>query len=296
MSDLQYGLNTSVGFIFDGVALSVMLYGITLGQVTYYFKTYQEDPPQMRLMVAILLGCETVKVAMNVKLFWLSLILHRADNFSFIRTLTIQTVFSYVVMFIVQCFYIFNIKIILARKWYCRPVIYFAVLLSVGSLVIGCTMVNYEAYNHPVNAFDVAGQTQMFALSSPIVTQAADVWIAASLCYGLYGARSGYDATRNILVRLIMYTANRSLLLCLLQAIQVVIWSLPVSSVHGATSLIYFPQSAVYLSSALAMLNVRRHIRSRKTFERTVTRRVVALRLTCEEPSAANNLTGIGEV
>jgi len=55
MSELGHRLNVSLGFAFDAVALLAMLYGITLGQVAYYFKTYRGDSWKVQLMVALLL-------------------------------------------------------------------------------------------------------------------------------------------------------------------------------------------------------------------------------------------------
>jgi len=105
-------------------------------------------------------------------------------------------------------------------------------------------------------------RTRAFTLSSPSIMSAiTDVYIAIALCYSLHGAQTEYEDTRNIVSRLVLYTANRSLVLCLLHTLQVVLWSLPIDSVHGATSLIYYPESAVYFNSALVMLNARRHIR-----------------------------------
>jgi len=133
-----------LGFAFDAVALLAMLYGITLGQFAYYFKTYRGDSWKVQLMVALLLMCETAKVAMNVQNLWLWAVSQRSSVFAFTGfpiTFAVQNVLSYVTMFVVQCFFIRSVKTILARKWYCRPVVYFGILLSVGSMVIGCTSI-----------------------------------------------------------------------------------------------------------------------------------------------------------
>ncbi|KAH9907652.1 uncharacterized protein B0H18DRAFT_591081 [Fomitopsis serialis] len=80
-----------------------------------------------------------------------------------------------------------------------------------------------------------------------------DFYITCVLCYILFNRRTAFRRTNTILERLIIYTINRGVLLCLLSLLCIALY--PVDGKRGSlySETVSAPEAALYVNSLMAV-------------------------------------------
>ncbi|KAH9931443.1 uncharacterized protein B0H18DRAFT_1116255 [Fomitopsis serialis] len=250
MASLEFLLGTTIGCGLVGAMLSQFLYGLSLAQAVYYFWVYPDDPRHLKGLVACWLLLDTVKEAIALQVLFEDLIANHA-NLESIAHLSIaygaQNVLGWILVFSVQCFYINNMKHILRYHKRRRLIIGVAIVLAILTLLAGSAIIDYAIYYK--GRFN---KMSLVALAPPGIIILTDVYITFVLCYTLYAAKSGLRSPA-LVNRLIKYSADRGIILCMVQLVALATYIYDIhSGSTNITAVVYFAEVNVYCNTGMA--------------------------------------------
>ncbi|KAH9829457.1 uncharacterized protein C8Q71DRAFT_405384 [Rhodofomes roseus] len=240
--DLSQQLDDTLGCVFIGLTLALILYGFSLAQTQYYFHEYSScDHLSTQALVAFLWLLDTARTCCGLQFLWVYLI-DNHTNLSGLSQFTdafiADAFFATLIILITQLYYINVIWRLIARQQH---------RLFLASIMVAAT----ESGSRVTSSIQ--------SLAAFVV----DAYIAATLSVVLHGKRTGLTRTDSLLTKLIISAVHRGILTALLQFLQFITYIVTLHS--GGTKLIwavfYFPASKVNTNSLLAMLNVRHWLR-----------------------------------
>ncbi|KAH9919115.1 uncharacterized protein B0H18DRAFT_1029219 [Fomitopsis serialis] len=262
MTGFMVDLNPSMGCLFIGIDLSLVLYGGVCAQAVYYFWHYRNDGLVLKTLVVMAWVLQSAQIATDIHQLWYYLIRGHGN----ILALTVldpatggQSLLSHALMVLVQWYFLHRIWLLLKGtrvKCFYAGFAAFVSLMTLGTSI----WVVYDCFIEKSVTTAVRGGLVpgIWSLSAIFVT---DLYITCILCYALWGCRNGFQQTDGILTRLVIYAINRGILLCLASFVAIVLWV--IDSKGGTTYIeaISAPgQGTLYANSLLAVLNVRNHL------------------------------------
>ncbi|EIN14693.1 hypothetical protein PUNSTDRAFT_130316 [Punctularia strigosozonata HHB-11173 SS5] len=241
----KLSLGSTFGAAFIGTMISTMLYGLTTLQTYIYFSRFRKDNLNLKILVAAIWALDTVHSTLM------------ADK---LNNPEVSILVNLMVSVLVQAFFAKRIFIVASpstRWWIVSPVMLLIAAHFGFGIVTIVSAIQRKALVRLREIFHFA--TLPFA----VVTVAADVAIAGSLCVLLYNRRTGFRRSNNVIHTLIVYAVNRCLLTSFAATAELItldlkpdtLWFLGIDFVIGK----------LYANSFLATLLAREGLRQRDT-------------------------------
>jgi len=240
--------------LFVGFVISTAMYGITVLQVLYYFRTYNKDSIALKLLTGFLFVLDSLTTILPSHAIYWWLILN-FGNFEagLVQpwTYLLENGVLTLITLMVQIFYTHQIWSL------CRSKVLTCALLVViiGNFGLGLVM-TARLFIDPHPAALAKPKALIIASTIQGLAALCDITITVSLCYLLHTRRGGLKRTEKLIDKLILIIINRGLLTSVAQTCFLVLNA----SAPMKWYWIPFHQSVgkLYVNSYLAMLNIRR--------------------------------------
>ncbi|KAF9059048.1 hypothetical protein BDP27DRAFT_528006 [Rhodocollybia butyracea] len=247
-----------MGAMLLGIIVSAILYGITLVQALYYYNRYRTDAWYMKSLVAATIVLDTLHMGFVIHTIYFYLITKYYDNEQLnfmIWSVLAEAIPTGVTGALVQTFYTIRVWRLSKRNYVLATLIMLFVLGQTGCgvawVIISLQLSTYE------QLLGISGLT----LSINALSTAADVIIAASLCYLLARSRTGFKHSDTMINNLILFGVNTGLSTSLCATASLI------ALIASRNTLLYAPFyfciGRLYSNSLLATLNGRHHIRAK---------------------------------
>ncbi|EAU85428.2 hypothetical protein CC1G_12567 [Coprinopsis cinerea okayama7 len=246
------------GAMLVGVWIAIAMYGMTTLQTYYYYYHYPKDRMSIKILVGSIWALDTLHVIFMCHAMYYYLIKNfgntlplAAGNWSLISSITINVVIA----FVVQAFFTQRIYALCRRrKWLITGVIGFTVL---GHFVFGIETV---VFIYIKKEFSRLREMQYYAaVPFAIFVVLSDVLISAALCTFLDNSRTGYEDTNSMINRLMVFSINRCVLICVVAIVELVVFIAKPHSLYVFA--VDFIVGKLYANSLLASLNSRMALR-----------------------------------
>jgi len=259
MSSLNLiAVELSPGFI--GFIICLWLYGATLSQTIFYFRSFPGDGRITKSLVCFLCAADTIHVYLLSHMFWNFLVHGRSIGFSILLRLPWQLTTSFIVAWfvttVVQCFFALRVWKVSNKNWLLVSIISLSSVAQLGAGIAFST--HLIIVGDPFSAFDHVGE--LCGRIELVCCLVCDMTISASLVYYFTIYSIDVGRSKHILQNLIMLSVNMGLLLYLVTVITFILFH-----VDAGTFVSLGPQfilSKLYVNSLLATLNSRKHFRA----------------------------------
>ncbi|KAH6909009.1 hypothetical protein BKA70DRAFT_1426160 [Coprinopsis sp. MPI-PUGE-AT-0042] len=247
------------GAMMVGVWISMVMYGITSLQSYYYFQHYPNDRKSTKILVAVLWILDTLHVVLMCHAMYYYLIDNFGNpgplafgNWSLISSVTVNIIIA----FIVQSFFTQRIYTLCRqRKWLVTGVIGFFVF---AHFAFGIETV---VFIYIKKEFTRIREISFYAAAPFAVTVViSDVLISTALCKFLNNSRTGYADTNSLINRLMVFSINRCLLICVVAVVELIVFIVKPKSLYVFA--IDFIVGKLYVNALLASLNSREALRN----------------------------------
>ncbi|KIK70291.1 hypothetical protein GYMLUDRAFT_255444 [Collybiopsis luxurians FD-317 M1] len=250
-------MSNTFGMLFDAVVVGAALYGAGCLQGYLYFRKYAEnDPWFLRVLVGVILVCDTFQVGILTACVYEYVILNFGNQDilgSLLNTLIIEIFFSDVIAVAVQMFYCWRIWRLSNGNFFMVLPLALLSLAAFGSLLVySCLALNFET-------FEELTSLKNLSMSCNILAAASDILISTAMVFLLQSAKTAYKKTNNMINRLILFAFNTGLPVsfCALWAcISINVW--PSTFVY---MFFFLLQGRLYTNSLLVSLNSREYIK-----------------------------------
>jgi len=253
-------IDANFGATFDGLTISLILYGVTCGQAIFYFRTYyKKDILLLKTLVGATWIVDTFHTILIIHSTWHYLISKispqalQTANWSIIT----QIIPTEIIAVVVDCYFIHRIRKL--SETYSK--LKGAALLIPTICAYGVSLAYVvKCYRFPAFV-DAKKDEWLLGLFSSLRT-AVDIAIACSMCILLYSKQDhAMPRTRTLLKSLIQFTVATGLLTSLFTTAYIICaFIMPSNMVYIG---IYFVHGKVYLNSMLAALNSREAFKER---------------------------------
>ncbi|KAE9406914.1 hypothetical protein BT96DRAFT_851256 [Gymnopus androsaceus JB14] len=279
-------LDNTMGAMLLGILASAILYGVSLVQAFFYFTRYRNDAWYLKSLVAATVFLDTLHLAFITHTIYFYLITRYYDNAQLnlmVWYVAAEAVPTGVTGALVQTFYTIRVWRLSKGNNFLAVLIMLIVLAQTGC---GTAWVIVSLQ---LSTFQQLLGISSLTMSINALSTAADVIIAASLCFLLQRSRTGFKHSDTMINRLILFGVNSGLAtsLCAVASL--------ISLIASPDTLLYAPFyfciGRLYSNSLLATLNARKHIRNGVDD----TDRMISLsQVTREQNSATNSKTQSG--
>ncbi|EED80252.1 predicted protein [Postia placenta Mad-698-R] len=269
-------LNNAVGYPMIGITFNTVFYGIAVAQICYYTHNYTKDPTWLKTLVAFLWWVPNSDQSTNPRsgLKMYIPMLRITDTFKEISCIVIEQIVDYVESGTVQwyaeeffcialpltypqsyyIYIIWTMSLFVFRHKHALAYNILKALMSATSLACVSAAMYYLSIEDTVALQNVDKLT----IALDVISLLTDLYITVSLCVIFRSARmpSQPNATgrsEGILGRLTKYTANRGILLCVDQAIQLGTFMLNYKTGTDAGAIVSFSHGSLYFNAFLAM-------------------------------------------
>ncbi|TFY66766.1 hypothetical protein EVG20_g4333 [Dentipellis fragilis] len=250
-------LDSTLGAALLGVFISAALYGVLSLQSWAYFRYYNRDPLSTRLLVGLVWLCETIHQVLISHAVY-SYVVTNYANPSFLQQLiwsaTVEIIFHGLAAILVQGFFTLRIYHLSNQKlWLTAP----AGAFAIGQLVI---TIIYAVKSIRTHTFSELDGLRPWTLALSIVTVAANLTIATTLCILLHKSRTTFRKSDSLINKLIIYTINTGFVTSLDAIIALAtVASMPHNFVY---MVFFFSMGRLYSNSLVATLNTRKKLRA----------------------------------
>ncbi|KAJ3812801.1 hypothetical protein F5876DRAFT_10604, partial [Lentinula aff. lateritia] len=238
------------GPMFIGYSFNIVLYGIMITQVYLYFSSFKKDRVWMKMLVAGLLFADTVNAIFDAVYLYDSLIIH-FDNVKYLGNATwgesLCCVQQALIAGTVQLFFAWRVKVLTTNWWMVLIVVVASLTGLVGGLIttyeVGVTphFVNFRHFKWSVIMW-LAGECF------------ADLVITSVLVWHLRKHKTGFQASDELVDRIIRLTVQTGLLTSLCAILDLLFFLIDPTGTH----LIFnFPLAKLYTNSVMSSLNSR---------------------------------------
>ncbi|KAJ3932506.1 MAG: hypothetical protein NXY57DRAFT_894040, partial [Lentinula lateritia] len=240
------------GPMFIGYSFNIVLYGIMITQVCLYFSSFKKDRMWMKMLVAGLLLADTVNAIFDAVYLYDSLIIHfgilnRNSGRALYTAYHVDIVDNALIAGTVQLFFAWRVKV-LTTNW-CMVLI--VVIASLTGL-IGGLITTYEVgvTPHFVNFRHFKWSVIMWLAGECF----ADLVITSVLVWHLRKHKTGFQASDELVDRIIRLTVQTGLLTSLCAILDLIFFLCDPTGTH----LIFnFPLAKLYTNSVMSSLNSR---------------------------------------
>ncbi|KAF9260385.1 hypothetical protein L218DRAFT_907304 [Marasmius fiardii PR-910] len=250
-------LDNTMGVMWIGVLISAVLYGVSLGQTLYYLNRYPNDVWYLKWLVGLTVLFDSLHLAMISHTVYHYTITNYYD-FQTLNFLTwsvlAEAIPTGVTGSMVQLFYVARIFRLSKRNYWISG---FITLIVIANSACGTAWVIISLQ---LKTYTELLKINPLTISINALSAAADVLIAAILCFLLARSKTGFRRTDTMISKLINFTANTGLAtsVCALASLISLVAS-PNTLIYA---LFYFCIGRLYTNSLLVALNARKSITS----------------------------------
>ncbi|KAF8153143.1 hypothetical protein B0H34DRAFT_93743 [Crassisporium funariophilum] len=244
--------HTTVGFLFVGLAVASIFYGITCLQTVHYFRRFRNDYQVVKLAVAVVWMLDTLNTYLSTNTVLKYVIAYRTTGTN-IKPLTwsspLLATFNSLLMCIIYGLFSWRIWILSEKNWI---LITFICFTGFAQLVAGCSVTilflgDFHSTMHDRRTVDIIS----FAFKAT-----TDVVISGLLCYYLQIRKTGNIALGGIMNRVLILTINNGILSC---AVAIMGLITAVSAPQTSFPLaMCFVLGKAYFNTILSSLNARK--------------------------------------
>ncbi|KAI0668081.1 hypothetical protein C8Q78DRAFT_1048282 [Trametes maxima] len=206
-------LDSTIGSIYLGLVLGMMMYGLTVHQTYRYFKMYPSDRIYIKTLVTIIVTLETMHSAIWVAFGYHYMVKEILDIAGLLKVYWLEGVATIVTAFAViacQAFYAFRVffseQIGPGYRWLVMP--------AVTTMVVGLGFAIAAAiisFTRTPLIPDLRNYCWLFSIAYGM-SAVTDVILTGALAFVLHRSRTGSKRTNSVLDMLIIYTINTGLL------------------------------------------------------------------------------------
>ncbi|KAJ3792402.1 hypothetical protein GGU11DRAFT_803031 [Lentinula aff. detonsa] len=250
-------LDNTMGAILVGILVSAVLYGISLVQTFFYYNHYRNDAWYLKSLVAATVFFDTMHLCFITHTIYFYLVSRYYDNEQLndmIWSVLAEAIPTGFTGTLVQTFYTIRVWR-LSKKNHVLAVVIMSIVLAQTACGTAWVIISLQLSTFQ-QLLDISGLT----VSINALSSAADVIIAASLCFLLTQSRTGFKHSDTLINKLILFSVNTGLAtsICAVASL--------VSLIASPDSLLYAPFyfciGRLYSNSLLATLNARKQIRN----------------------------------
>ncbi|KAF9463802.1 hypothetical protein BDZ94DRAFT_1321566 [Collybia nuda] len=251
-------LDSTMGAMLIGVIVSAVLLGVSLVQTFYYYLDYPKDPWYLKSLVACTAVFDVTHLAMISHTVYHYLITnyHNPPSLEIMTwSVLLEALFTGVTGALVQCFYTTRVWRLSNKNVWLTGLILAIVLANAGC---GTAWV---ILSMQLNTYEELLSISPLTISINALSTGADVLIAASLCFMLQRARTGFKKSDSMINRLMLFVVNTGVLtsICAIASLVSLLAS-PLTLIYAS---FYFCIGRLYTNSFLATLNARKSITGR---------------------------------
>lgn len=254
---LDLNLNETLGPALIGTIFALMLFGLSCAQVMYYVCEYPKDKLLLKGLVTILWLLDAGATIVDTVIVWHYTVTSRNNVFDLAKLFNVASAeyaLAVPTIFIVQCYYIYTIWILLGQRPYKWPLTIFMSFLTLSSFILGYVNVNFSVHHPSFPA--VFSEPRDLAILQTLGAVLADICTTTSLILILNGQKTGIKATDRLVQKLTIYAVNRGGLITVVQTTQFITYiALQKDSLYWV--MFHLPGSKIYFNSFLAVLNAR---------------------------------------
>ncbi|TFK50370.1 hypothetical protein OE88DRAFT_245811 [Heliocybe sulcata] len=252
------GIDSTFGALFDGMAISTLLFGVTCAQTIVYYRRYPNDPRVFKLLVLFLWISDTLQQLFMSHSCWYYLASKcggdAANCLVANWSLIAQLIPSELTTVLVQSFFIVRISKLAQTRWGLTLHIFplSGLLFSIVYII--------KCYRLP--SFEYGRESQWEVYSFSIVHAMSDVVVATYMCVFLYIHRDhAFYRMRTLLQTLMLWAVGTCFLTCCVTIVYIALYiMMPFNMWYIA---VYFTHPKFYANAMLAALNARKHLRNR---------------------------------
>lgn len=252
-------MGATLGAVLVGSGVASILTGVVGTQTVYYFQSYPDDKPLVKLMVAVVWFLDLLHTIMVLVSDWAWLIEHftDVDIANWIPwPLGVTIVITALVTVIVHIFFAFRIHRLSKGNWFVVAPIVVLAFARLGFASTTCSKMLI------LKSFDKFVETSAWVFTMGLVTSSLlDIIVTSSLLWYLEQSRTGFDGMDQLINTLCRYTIEVGLLTCVGIVISLGFWLGMRSNLVFMA--IHFVLAKLYANSLLATLNNRGRIRDR---------------------------------
>ncbi|KLO12051.1 hypothetical protein SCHPADRAFT_439919 [Schizopora paradoxa] len=244
-------LNNTVGTVFIGSLLSMLLFGVTITQTINYFQSGHNDGWFVVFVVFLSLLLDILHAALGTHGTYLYVVgsIGNPENLILIP-------WSFVALIIVTSFTVAVVRLLFVRRiWYLSNKNYFVtgiqVLFGVAALAVGiCAGV--RAFS--LSTFQNVDDTPWLIYTTTGCDLLSDTCIACTLYYYLYRGSTGFKGTSKLLHKIALYVVGTGVLTVIWDILEIVTYKTSNTLLFGV---FYISLSKLYTNALLASLNAR---------------------------------------
>ncbi|KAJ4489137.1 hypothetical protein C8R41DRAFT_836096 [Lentinula lateritia] len=250
-------LDNTMGAMLVGIIVSAVLYGISLVQTLFYFNRYRDDAWYLKSLVAITVLFDTVHLCFVSHTIYFYLVSRYYDNGQLdfmIWSVLAEAIPTGFTGALVQTFYTVRVWR-LSKKNHVLAVVIMLIVLAQTACGTAWVIISLQ-----LSTFQQLLGISDLTISINALSTAADVIIAASLCFLLAQSRTGFKHSDTMINKLILFGVNTGLAtsVCAIASLLSLIAS-PKTLLYAP---FYFCIGRLYSNSLLATLNARNQIRN----------------------------------
>lgn len=244
--------------LYWGVLISLVFYGVILGQIWKYFKR-NHDTWLLRTLVGILIAGQTLSAvldALSVQFFMITNFGNAAALEQYPYSITVGISVTVVSTFIIQIFFAYKVYL-LTKPSYLAPLV--TTLAALASCAAGIAMTIHSS-RRKVRNFNVDNLTIVSSCLYSGFALMGDLVVTYILIIRLRRSRTGIRSTRQVLRSLIIYIVTRGILVTTIQVGNLIVYATVLSTVltHSA---VHFVTGKFYIMTMMSMLNNRQKLR-----------------------------------
>ncbi|EKM76842.1 hypothetical protein AGABI1DRAFT_130862 [Agaricus bisporus var. burnettii JB137-S8] len=256
----RISIGDTYGASYIGVIVTAALYGLTTLQTYFYYVNYPKDGPGLKLLVALIWSLDTLHMADVTYCIYYYLVTNYNNPPALAIghwSLFLGVALNVTIAFIVQFYFTAKIYALCKRyKVFVTTLIGLTVFahLAFGMETVALLFIKKEFSRLPEITYIAATPFALLAVLS-------DIFIAGALCILLWGSKTGFKSTNNLISKLIIYAINRCLLTSVVAIAEVIAFTVSPKTLWYLA--IDFAIGKLYANSLLATLNNRQAMRDR---------------------------------
>ncbi|OCH89534.1 hypothetical protein OBBRIDRAFT_658379 [Obba rivulosa] len=247
-------LDPTVGCLFIGVLFAILFYSCTCAQTLFYFRTYPNDRPFLKLLVAFLSALDLVSLILDIEYLWDTVVTNHSNPGALNAVPTVWIVEFFVAsltFFLVQCYFINKIWALLAGKWYRYHLTGIVTVLALACFAGGVGVCYISSLNHGL--MFILTKAEIPACLQQVAAVITDIYITLSLCVVLRGSQSGFERTKTLLDKLTVYAIHRGILTATVQLLHFATYLATYHNSSFIWMIFHIPSTKIYVNSLLAV-------------------------------------------
>ncbi|KII84203.1 hypothetical protein PLICRDRAFT_374292 [Plicaturopsis crispa FD-325 SS-3] len=227
--------------------------------VFWYYRTYTKDAVHVKIGVAWLWLLDGLHIAFAAHTMYFYLVQNFSSPltlFHLVWSFNLQIAVNICVILSVQTFY--SVRLLKLNKGQSKWVLALVALILIVAYGIGITEC-YEVFT--VHSITEVNRIQTETYMSLACICIVDVLIAATSCIVLSRYRTGMSSTDSVITTLMLYVMNTGVLTSVCSLVSIITYAVyPNDLVFLSIEIV---SSKLYVNSYMAMLNARRHLKTR---------------------------------